>query len=229
MNAALFYSVYEDFQSQAFYDPDGVPPECPEDEPGCNPDDEPGSFILINAGEVSTQGLELDFLAQVTENLRLTGGIAFIDAKIDEYPAATCSGGQQFRGECPLGLQDVSGGDLPFSPDWKGSLAASYLLPLNGSFDMVFKGSVRAQDDVLFSLTQDEYTIHDAYAIFDASVVFEDHDERWDATLFVKNIADEFYASSIQSNNAAFLPNGYNHRYAKLAGRNYGLEMRYRW
>jgi iron complex outermembrane recepter protein len=228
LNAALFHSVYTDFQSQAFFDPDGVP-DCPDDNPGCDPNDDPGNFVLINAGEVTTEGLEFDFLAQVTENLRLSGGIAFIDAKIDDYPAGPCSGGQIFRGECPNGLQDLSGGDLPFSPDWKGSLAASYFVGLDGSFDMVLKAMVRGQDDIQYSLTQDENTIHDAYAIVDASIVLEDHSERWTATAFVKNIADEFYASSINSNNAAFLPNGYNHRYAKLAGRTYGLEMRYRW
>ncbi len=228
LNAALFYSEYQDFQSQAFFDPDG-PTGCTPDNPGCNPDNQTGTFILINAGEVTTQGLEIDFLAQVTENLRLSGGVAFIDASIEDYPAGPCSDGQKFRDECPDGLQDLSDGDLPFSPDWKASLTASYVLALDASFDVVFKGSVRAQDDVLYSITQDENTIEDSYSIFDASVVFESHSDRWDATLFVKNIGDEFYASGIVSAPSALLPNGYNHRYAKLAGRNYGLEMRYRW
>jgi iron complex outermembrane receptor protein len=234
LNVAVFHSVYDDFQSQAYFDPDGTPPDCPDDIPDCNVGDDPGSFILINAGEVSTQGVELDFLAQVTENLRLTGGVAYIDASIDDYPAGPCSGGQTFRmegtcGSAGLNLQDLEGGDLPFSPDWKGSLAASYTVPLDGSFDVVLKGSVRAQDEVQYSLTQDKNTIQDAYAIFDASVVFQGHNEQWDATLFVKNIADEFYASSIQPNNAAIVPNAYNHRYGKQAGRTFGAEMRYRW
>lgn len=233
LNTAVFYSVYDDFQSQSFYDPDGVPPECPDGAPNCNAGDDPGGFILINAGEVSSQGVELDFLAQLTDNLRLTGAFAYIDASIDDYPAGQCSGGQVFReeGECSSqnSLQDLSGGDLPFSPDWKGNLAASYTLELDGSFDMVFKGSVRAQDEVLYSLSQDEYTIEDSYAIFDASVVFQGHSDTWDATVFVKNIADEFYASSINPNNPRLLPNGYNHRYSKQSGRTYGLELRYRW
>jgi len=59
--------------------------------------------------------------------------------------------------------------------------------------------------------------------------VLQDHSDRWTATVFVKNIADKFYASSIQPNNPNILPNAYNHRYGKDAGRTYGLEMRYRW
>ena len=233
LNSAVFYSVYDNFQSQSFFDPDGVPPECPPDEPGCNAGDDPGGFILLNAGQVTTQGVELDFLAQVTDKLRLTGGVAYVDAGIDDYPEGQCNGGQIFREEngCSLtnSLQDLSGGDLPFSPDWKGSVAATYTLPLDGSFDVLFKGMVRAQDEVQYSLSQDDNTIEDGYAIFDASVVFQSHSDHWNVTLFVKNIADDFYASSIQPNNVRILPNGYNHRYGKEAGRTYGLEMRYRW
>ena len=121
LNLALFDAVYKDFQSQAYFDPDGIP-DCPDDNPGCDPDDDPGGFLLINAGKVSTQGLELDLLAQLSENWRISGGLAIIDAKIDDYPAGVCSDGQKFRGECPDGLQDLGGGDLPFSPDLKLNL-----------------------------------------------------------------------------------------------------------
>lgn len=229
LNAALFYAEYQEFQAQAFVDPDGLP-DCPDDDPGCDPNDDPGNFVLINAGEVSTQGVEMDFLALVTENLRVSGGAAWIDASIDDYPGGPCSGGQEFRGECPdSGLQDLSGGDLPFSPDWKLNLSASYTFYLDSGFDVEVIGFVRAQDDVQYSITQDDSTIQDSYAVFDTSVVLSDHDERWRATAFVKNITDEFYASAIFSNNAALLPNGYNHRYDRNSGRTYGLELRYMW
>ena len=228
LNAALFYAEYDDFQSQAFFDPDGDP-GCPEDNPGCDPNNQVPSFILINAGKVTTQGLELDVLAQVTESLRLSGGAALIDAEIDDYPEGPCSGGQEFRGECPDGLQNLSGGDLPFSPDWKVNLSATYTFFLDRGFDLDVIGSMRAQDDVLYSLSQDENTIEDSYAIFDTSLVLADHDDHWRATLFVKNVFDKFYVNSIQGNNGNILPNGYNHRYDKLAERTYGLELSYSW
>ncbi len=233
LSAAVFHSVYDDFQAQSFFDPDGVPPECPDDSPNCNEGDDPGGFILINAGEVSSQGLELDFLAQISENLRMSGGFAIIDASIDDYPAGQCSGGQVFRefNGCSRtnSLQDLSGGDLPFSPDWKASLTASYAIPFDGDFNMTLRGSVRAQDDVLYSLSQDEFTEADGYAIFDAALVFRGQRDTWDATVFVKNIADKFHELSIQANNFNILPNGYNHRFAKQARRTYGVELRYRW
>jgi iron complex outermembrane receptor protein len=228
LNTALFYSIYDDFQAQAFFDPDGIP-DCPDELADCDAaDDNPGRFILLNVGRITSKGLELDFLAQATQSLRLSGGLAILDAEIDDYPAGVCSGGQVFRGECPDGLQDLSGGDMPRSPDWKANLTASYFVPLN-SLDIVFIASARAQDEVLHSLSQDENQIEDSYAIFDASVVFTDQNDRWGATAFVKNIGDKFYVSSINSYSQVFLANGYSHRYPKVAGRTYGLEMRYRW
>ena len=237
LNAALFHAVYDDFQSQAFIDPDGIP-DCEEGDTACQEADDSGGFVLINAGEVSTKGFEVDFVALVSRNLRITGGVAYIDASIDEYPEGQCSGGQQlrdvgFKGQTSCGdnpaQQDLSGGDLPFSPDWKINLAASYFLDVSDAFEVALKASVRAQDDVQFSLSQDENTIQNSYAIFDASVVLSDRDEHWQATLFVKNLTDKFYATAIGSNNAILLPNGYSHRYSKLAERTFGLELRYRW
>ncbi|MFK8050957.1 MAG: TonB-dependent receptor [Halioglobus sp.] len=228
LNAALFHSVYDNFQSQAFLDPDGQP-DCPEDNPGCDPEDDPGSFLLINAGEVSTQGLELDFLAQVTQSLRVSGGIAFIDAKIDDYPAGNCSEGQKFRGECPGDLQDLSNGDLPFSPEWKANLTAAYTWTRDSAFNVVFTGALRAQDEVQYGLHQDENTVGDSHAIVDFSASLRGHSDRWEATLFVKNVTDEFYPNNIFSSNRNFLANGYNHRYGKLAERTYGIETRFRW
>lgn len=227
LNAALFYSEYDNFQAEGFFDPDGLP-NCPPDNLTCNPDDDPGAFILINAGQVTTQGLEMDFQVQVTENLLMTGGLAYIDTKIDEYPNGPCSNGQTFRGECDL-TQDLSGGELPYTPEWKGNLTAAYTWAREGAFDVVLIGALRGQDEVQYSLAQDEGTIGDAYTVYDASVVFRDQLDRWEATLFVKNLTDEFYVANIRSMNGVFIPNAYQHTYSKLAERTFGLETRFRW
>lgn len=227
-NIALFHSTYDNFQAQAFVDPDGTP-DCPIEEPLCEPENEPGSFQLINAGEVETVGLEVDFLAQVTANLRVSGGVALVDATIEDYKGGVCSGGQKFRGECPDGLQDLSGGDLPYSPDWKLSLTAAYTWERESVFDMVFSGAVRAQDDVLYGLHQDENTIGDSYAILDLNARLLSHSDHWETSVFVKNVTDEFYPSNILSMNENVVPNGYNHRLSKQAERTYGAEVVYRW
>jgi len=229
LNAALFHTVYEDFQGQAYFDPDGQA-DCPIDQPGCDPDDDPGGFVLTNAGEVQTQGLELDFMAQMTENLRLSGGLALVDATIEDYEEGPCSDGQQYRGECDEnGIQDISGGHLPFSPDWKLNLAAAYTWGRDHYFDVIFRGMLRAQDEVQFGLHQDENTIADSYGVLDLSAQLLAHSDRWEATFFVKNVTDEFYPSNIYDINQVFIVNAYFHRYNRDAERRYGMELRYRW
>ena len=228
INASLFHSVYDDFQASAFYDPDGAP-DCPIDNPGCDPDNQTPTFRLLNAGEVQTQGLEVDVMAQVTRNLRVSGGLALIDATIEEYDLGKCSSGQEERGECPNGVQDLGGGDLPYSPDWKLTLTSAYTWERDSSFDVVFIGTVQAQDELLYDISQDKNMVADSYATLDLSVRLDDHNDRWSSTLFVKNVTDEFYVKGIGEMLASVVPNGYTHRVVKQSERQYGVEVRYRW
>ena len=232
LNVALFYTEYDDFQGQAYIDPDG-PSGCPPDDRGCNPDDDPGGFALINAGKVETKGLEVDFSALVTPSFLIYGGLALVDATIEEYPEGQCSFGQVFRRESTCidsnSVQDLSGGDMPYSPDWKISLTGQYTWELDTEFDLQFMASVRAQDDVLFSISQDEYTEYSDYEIVDLSTRALAKDNRWEATLYVKNVFDEFYITGIGSLPDVFLPNGYIQVVPKLAERTFGGEVRYRW
>ncbi len=228
LNVAIFHSEYDDFQGQAFFDSDGRP-DCPDDNPGCDPEDDPGSFQLVNAGKVESEGIEIDFTALLLPNLRVFGGIAYVDASIKDYKGGPCTFGQQFRGECPDSVQDLSGGDMPHSPDWKGSLTAQYTLELDTSFDVQLQSSIRFQDDVLYTLAQDEFTVQDGYEIVDASVRLMDKNDHWDATFYVKNVFDKFYVSGIGSTLDLFIPNGYLQQVPRYSERTAGLEMRYRW
>ncbi|MFK8021030.1 MAG: TonB-dependent receptor [Pseudomonadales bacterium] len=223
-NVAVFESSYEDFQGQAFFDPDGTP-DCPADMPGCDPSDEPGSFALINAGEVKTSGIEIDFDALLSENFRLSGGLALVDAEIIDYQGANCSFGQTSRGECPDGSQDLSGGEMPFSPDWKANVRAQYTIRTGSSFDVILQGTVRAQDEVLFDLSQDENSRFDGYEVVDIAVLMVDKNDRWSANLYVKNVLDEFYVSGIGSLPGVFFTNAYIHSIPKHAERTVGVDF----
>lgn len=228
LNVALFHSTYEDFQGQAFFDPDG-PADCPENNPGCDPANEPGSFALVNAGEVQTEGIEIDFMAQPTPNLRISGGLALIDAEIVEYPGGNCSFGQTGRGECPDGDQDLSGGEMPFSPDWKASISAQYTWETDSIVDVVLQTTIRAQDEVLYDLSQDENARVDGYEIVDLAVKLVSQDEHWSANFYVKNLFDDFYITGIGSLPTFFFPNAYLQSVPKYSERTLGVDFRYRF
>lgn len=225
LNVAAFYTEYENWQAQAFI----------EDSTG------QGAFELSNAGKVKTRGVEIDMTALPVENLTLYGALAYIKATIVEFDDGPCSPAQKANrqptscGPTDAGgtsTQDLAGGDLPFSPDWRITLSANYLLPLQSlPFGLAFKGTYRWQDDELFSVTQDGGTIQDAYGILDIAMDLQDDGNRYVITAFVKNVTDNFYTSSIGGVGAIQLPSegGYNQRYPKYARRTFGLEARYRW
>lgn len=215
VNVAIFYAEYKDYQAQSAIDE--------------NPDDMiPGSIVLINAGEVSTQGVEIEFLSQPMDNWTISGGMAYVDATIEDYPEGNCSGGQRSRGECPLGFQDLSGGQLPYTPKWKLTLATDYTIQLdNAPFNVILGANLRTQDDVLYELSQDEYTIQDAYTIVDLRAVLAGTNEGYRVTAFVKNVFDTNYASLIFANSDVLQPNTYIQLVPKYANRTAGIEVRY--
>lgn len=240
LNIAAFYTEYSDFQASASqFIPDLDENGNPVDENGDGRDDGVFSFILANVGEVETRGVEVDFTARPLENLTLFGGIAFIDAEIVTFKDGPCSFGQTFRGVGYQGqascaqrpaIQDLDGGELPESPDWKFTLAANYLIPLQSMpFDLALKGNYRYQDDIQFLIEQDEYTTEDAYGILDVSVALEDKSEHYTVTAFVRNLTDQWYVDGIAAFADTFTPNGYGHNVPRYAERTFGVEGRYRW
>lgn len=179
-NAAIFDTKYDNYQAN-FRDVVG------------------GTVVtrLINAGEVSSQGIEVDFEAKITSQFTLSGAIAKIDARIDDF-------------KIPVGLTpaqiaaaSVNGKPLPFSPDVKGSVQATYLIELSSGLQLELGTDYNWQSEVQYDLSQTPDTIQDSYGIWNASVALSDPAQGWRIALLGKNLADESYASFLQQANGA--------------------------
>lgn len=215
LNVAVFYANYDDFQAQTTVDEDPT-------------DLLPGDFILVNAGEVSTKGVEIEFLSRPADNWSVSGGLAYIDGTIEDYPQGNCSDGQKFRGECPLGVRDLSGGQLPYTPKWKLTLRTDYTIALDERpMEVILGADLRSQDEVLYGLSQDIYNWQDAYTVVDARVTLAGTQDRYSLTAFVKNVFDQEYATLIYAQGSVLLANAYVQRVPKYANRTFGVELRY--
>ncbi len=179
-NAAIFDVEYEDYQAQTFSAAEGT-------------------FNLENAGVVSTSGVEADLTALITDGFTLGLSAAYTDASIDEFPNGQCFNPTDQDPDCrENGTKDLGGGDLTNAPDWKVNVNGRYDLVLdNAPFDVFLVGAYRWQDEVQFSITQNPNTVQDSYGVFDASIGVTSKDERYTATVFVKNLFDESYADFI--------------------------------
>jgi iron complex outermembrane receptor protein len=182
LNATAFYTEYDDFQAQSTR---------------LNPD---GSLLttLNNVGELETQGVELEGIALIGNNLTLSLNVAYIDAVIKAFDDAQCYQGQTEAEGCVDDKQDISDGELPNSPDWKWNLAADYQLELES---MPFYGFLNLtyvwQDEVNFDLLQNPLSEHDSYGVGDFSVGINDKNDRYRITAFVNNFTDENFSATI--------------------------------
>ena len=171
-NVAVFHSEYDNYQANFF---DTVANQV--------------VTRLINAGSVSTEGVELDYALQATQNLKLSGALAYTRARIDQF-------------SCPAGAAascNVNGKTLPYSPDWKSYVRADYSIPLANGLDVELGTDYSWQSEVQYDISQNPDTKQGAYGIWNASIALADYTNGWRVALLGKNLADKSYSPMLAS------------------------------
>ena len=139
---------------------------------------------LINAGDVSTKGIEADFAARPVDALTLNFAVARTDARVERFncPASATS------------CVSINGQPLPFAPDWKLSGGAALRLPLPDALSVELQSDGSYKSATQYSLTQTPDTIEPGYGLWNASVALIGGD-RWEVRALVKNILDRHYSN----------------------------------
>ncbi len=190
LNAALFDTVYKNFQVQTF-DPNAVA----------------ATFAISNAGKAHTQGFELDARALLTQNLKLTASVAYVDAKFDQYDRANCYAGQTLATGCITtsspSYQVMTGRALPNAPKYKGSIGLEQRIGLDSvPFDLTLNGNYVYQTRVNFDPNLNPIAIQDAYGLLNLGLKLTDHKDRYSITFFVNNALDKRYVVGITDQTA---------------------------
>jgi len=186
LNLTAFRTVTKDYQAPNF-DPSSF------------------SFVLQNAGELRSQGLELEILARPSSALDLTFNMAYIDAVFEQFLNVDCFPGQTLAQGCvrvgtdpgngaAINAQDISGRSLNNSPKLSGNVAAEYSFDVLG-FRSFVRGEVAARGPVTFAINQNPRTRQSGYGL--ANLYFGVDQERYTVQFFVKNIFDRNYAENI--------------------------------
>lgn len=171
-NLAVFHSEYDNYQANFF-------------------DTVAGQVVtrLINAGSVSTEGVELDYALQATRQLKLSGALAYTHARIDQFA-------------CPAGAAascNVDGKPLPYTPDWKSYVRADYNIPLDNGLDIELGTDYSWQSEVQYDISQNPDTKQGAYGLWNASVALADYTDGWRVALLAKNLTDKSYSPLLAS------------------------------
>ncbi len=163
LNLAAYYAKYHNFQAN-------------------NPDTVNGVVVtrFTNAGTVSTRGAELDVIYRPQTDLTISGGLAYTDAKIDQFKIPTNG---NVTGVVP------SGTPLTYAPKWKGSLSVDRRFRTGGAVDWFVGAQGSVQSKQLSQLDASAVvragtTIH-GYALVDLSAGIVDPDDSYRVTFQV--------------------------------------------
>lgn len=143
---------------------------------------------FINAGDVSTKGVEIDMEAKLSKQFTLAAAIANTKARVDRF-------------NCPTGATcpNLNGSPLPSAPDWKGAVRANWWsnvgagLRLDVGMDYTYSSAVQ------YDLSVATNTIQPAYRIVNGTIALSDPSKGWRVTLVGKNLGDVSYSSFLLS------------------------------
>ncbi|MET0284639.1 MAG: TonB-dependent receptor [Polyangiales bacterium] len=150
---------------------------------------------LTNAGDVRTQGVEVDLRARPVDGLSLTGGLTFNDATFRNYENGQCS----YLGTTAenRGICDLSGRQLTGVSKWVYNLAAQYDVDISKVVGFgalaYFGGNWNWRSAYYGTLNTDPYGRVPAYGLLSAFVGLRDPDGRWDLKFWGRNLMDKTY------------------------------------
>lgn len=166
LNLAAFYNDYKDLQLSSFVA------------------DAQGGFaaLFTNAGAATTKGLELELNARLSTDLTVTGTAAWLDAGYDEYIGP--------------GGADISHLRTPVnSPELAFRLGVNWQRDVGDAGRVVVDGDVAYRSKTYPTVSSSEVLAQSGYALLNAQVAFVTSDDRWTATLGVRNLTDKHYVS----------------------------------
>lgn len=163
LNGAVFYYDYEDSQAFQF---DGVTLTAQ---------------AFNNDAEIT--GAELELAATPSDNLDLFVTATYLDATLK---------GVEFPGPSFAGLPPVDT-DMPLAPELKLSALLRYQWELAGGSRLALQGDVTWYDEQYFDAFNSPSHFEDAYSVANARLSWYSADEKWNAGIFVENLADTEY------------------------------------
>jgi iron complex outermembrane recepter protein len=174
---------------------------------------------FTNAGEISTKGIEADFIWRITPTTNFSGGVALTDAHVVKFRAAP---GAAATAIIPPGTK------LGYAPTWKGSFAIDQRLETGAFADLLFGMQMNFQSKQLSLFAPDPvqraFGTIPGYALYNAQISLVDPADKWKLTFQVRNLFDKAYPAAIINGGVS---GSYRYQIPRDADRYWGVSARY--
>jgi outer membrane receptor protein involved in Fe transport len=148
-------------------------------------------FNVTNAGEAKVQGIEADGRWAVSDNVTLTGSLAYLDFNYEKFPNSQCYYQQVDADDVDDGLCDAGGARKEYTPELQANIGASWVgdiaegLMLNASLDLSY------MDEYLFAANLDPRSKQESFSMVNARIALSDSQGNWELALIGRNLSDE--------------------------------------
>jgi len=172
LNFALFHTNYEDLQVSAFVG---------------------DKFVVGNAAEATSQGVEIDGIFRVTEELTMSASMAYLDATYDEFGNASCTLAQikasaTSANNCE---QDLKSETLAFAPEWSANIGLDHIINIDDSLELHSNLNLNYVDEQYLAQDLDKQALEDSHVTVNSRVALGNIDGNWELALVGKNLTDE--------------------------------------
>lgn len=159
------------------------------------------NFLVQNAAELTSRGLELEVDFAATENLTISTAFAYLDSTWDSFDDGPCSSESTLRGDdgCTPANQftDFSGKSNIFSPEWTGFVSFDYRREFAG-LEYASVLDISYSDEYATAADLDSNSFYDAWTTVDLRLSVGDPAGDWQVALVGKNLTDEEKGNSRQ-------------------------------
>jgi len=136
------------------------------------------SFFITNAAAAEITGGEIQFTARPTDQLTIFGNIGVLDSEFTDFPASPT-------------VPDLTGFELPFSPEMSGSLNIQYDFPIGETFKGMARVGADYVSDFFTETDNSQNTKQEAVTLVNARVGIGRADGRYGIHLWGRNLTDE--------------------------------------
>jgi iron complex outermembrane receptor protein len=161
--------------------------------------------IVVNAGTARSRGFELSLQEAPFQGFSINESITFTEATFNlvgnscpiQWQSTSAYGCYQNAGESTW-YKDNKGGQFPFSPKWKVSVAPRYQHGIPGTdYKAFIQAAVNFQSRQTFDLGQDPALFQKGYTVVNTSFGLSDKDNRYQLTFAVNNVFNQLFYTNM--------------------------------
>lgn len=153
-------------------------------------------FIVRNAAQLESSGVEASVLWQATANLSLRSAVGYSQSEYERFTTSSCYLGQTAAQGCVGGVQDLSGEAPPRAPDWSANLGWTHearlgsALSLTTTMDGVYTEGHNVQEN------NNPLAFQRSFWRLNASVRVAHDASGFELALIGRNLTNEYYMES---------------------------------